>query len=183
MDGITATKHIRMMEKQEILKPQTILAITAHAFQEQKNKFLLAGFDGVLSKPFFKRDLVQTIHKFAIEDRKVLQPENLGNKALGFFLEREKPEEVPESLQGLIPNLLATIADDLHSMKLALQQGDLVTLYDRAHALRGVAGMFGFQKLASLIVDLSRTVKGGNHVLAEEIFNTLEVYLGLLRKS
>lgn len=183
MDGITATKEIRAMEKRGNLKPQTILAITAHAFQEQKNKFLGAGFDGVLSKPFFKRELIQSIHKYAIEDRGGRRPADLGNKALGFCLEREKPEDVPESLKALIPNLLATIAEDLNTMKLALQQKDYAKLYDKAHALRGVAGMFGFQKLASLIIDLSRTVKAGNIIVAEEIFNTLEVYLGLLQKS
>ncbi|HBG18223.1 MAG TPA: hypothetical protein DDY32_02825 [Desulfobulbaceae bacterium] len=183
MDGITATREIRTMEKRGNLNPQTILAITAHAFQEQKNKFLQAGFDGVLSKPFFKRELIQAIYKYAIEDRKGRQPTDLGNKALGFCLEREKPEDVPESLKTLIPNLLATIAEDLNIMKLALQQQEYDKLYDKAHALRGVAGMFGFQKLASLIIDLSRTVKAGNLIVAEEIFNTLEVYLGLLQKS
>ena len=183
MDGITATREIRAMEKQGRLKPQTILAITAHAFHEQKNRFLKTGFDGVLSKPFFKRELIQTIHKLAIEDRKAVQPVNLGNKALGYCLEREKPDDVPESLKELMPNLLATITEDLNTMKQALQQKDYAKLYDKAHALRGVAGMFGFQKLASLIIDLSRTVKAGNLIVAEEIFNTLEVYLGLLRKS
>ena len=183
MDGITATREIRTMEKRGNLNPQTILAITAHAFQEQKNKFLQAGFDGVLSKPFFKRELIQAIYKYAIEDRRGRQPIDLGNKALGFCLEREKPEDVPESLKTLIPNLLVTIAEDLNIMKLALQQQEYDKLYDKAHALRGVAGMFGFQKLASLIIDLSRTVKAGNLIVAEEIFNTLEVYLGLLQKS
>jgi len=38
MDGMTATKEIRRKEQQGVLGPQTILAITAHAFMEQKKK-------------------------------------------------------------------------------------------------------------------------------------------------
>jgi signal transduction histidine kinase/DNA-binding NarL/FixJ family response regulator len=182
MDGITATKEIRARETRGTLRPQTILAITAHAFQEQKNKFLQAGFDGVLSKPFFKRELIQTIYKYTIEGRTVPRPTELGNKALGFCLEQEKPGEVPDSLKELLPDVLKTITDDLNTMKLALQQNDHEHLYDKAHALRGVAGMFGFQKLASLIIDLSQTVKSGNLVVAEEIFDTLDVYLSQLQK-
>lgn len=182
MDGITATKEIRARESRGALRPQTILAITAHAFQEQKNKFLKAGFDGVLSKPFFKRELIQTIYKFTIEGRAVPQPAQSGNKALGFCLERDKPEDIPESLRDLLPDLLRTITEDLSTMKLALQQSDFENLYAKAHALRGVAGMFGFQKLASLIIDLSQTVKSGNLIVADEIFTTLDVYLALLGK-
>jgi signal transduction histidine kinase/CheY-like chemotaxis protein/HPt (histidine-containing phosphotransfer) domain-containing protein len=182
MDGITATKEIRARETRGTLRPQTILAITAHAFQEQKNKFLQAGFDGVLSKPFFKRELIQTIYKYTIEGRTVPRPTELGNKALGFCLEQEKPGEVPDSLKELLPDVLKTITDDLNTMKLALQQNNHEHLYDKAHALRGVAGMFGFQKLASLIIDLSQTVKSGNLVVAEEIFDTLDVYLSQLQK-
>lgn len=182
MDGITATKEIRSRQSQGTLHPQTILAITAHAFQEQKNKFLKAGFDGVLSKPFFKKELIQTIYKYAIENQEAPLPAKSGNKAIGYCLEHDQPEDVPDSLRELLPDLLRTIAEDLRTMKLALQENDYENLYAKAHALRGVAGMFGFQKLASLTIDLSQTVKSGNLIVADEIFNTLDVYLDLLQR-
>jgi len=37
MDGLTATERIRQLERQGILPRQTILAITAHAFQDRKS--------------------------------------------------------------------------------------------------------------------------------------------------
>ncbi|MDK9705621.1 MAG: ATP-binding protein [Desulforhopalus sp.] len=177
MDGITATKEIRRREKLGMLHRQTILAITAHAFQEQKKKILQAGFDGVLSKPFFKREIIQTIYRFAAIDRIALSPEKLGNKAIGFCLEQEKPEEIPASLRELLPALIETISNDLSFMKTALEQQDHEGLHAKAHALKGVAGMFGFQELSSLIFDLSQTVKAGNLVVANELFSALEFYL------
>ena len=101
MDGITATQEIRNMEKHgESTTPQIILAVTAHAFQEQKNKFLKAGFDGVLTKPFFKRELIQTLFRFTTKDQTFNSPEAMGNKAIGFCLENERPEKIPESLRN-----------------------------------------------------------------------------------
>jgi hypothetical protein len=37
--------------------------------------------------------------------------------------------------------------------------------------------MFGFQKLASLITDLSQTVKSGNLIVVDELFTVLEMYV------
>lgn len=181
MDGITATKEIRRREHLGMLRRQTILAITAHAFQEQKKKILQAGFDGVLSKPFFKREIIQTIYRFAAIDRIALSPEKLGNKAIGFCLEQEKPEEIPASLKELLPALIETISNDLSSMKMALEKQDNEGLHAKAHALKGVAGMFGFQELSSLIFDLSQTVKAGNLVVANELFSALEFYLARVK--
>jgi len=182
MDGVTATKEIRLREKQGLLCPQTILAITAHAFQEQKKKILQAGFDGVLSKPFFKRELIQTIYRFAVKDRVPLPPAKLGNKAIGFCLEHETPEDIPDALKELLPALIQTITDDLKSMKLSLEEHEYDNLYTKAHGLKGVAGMFGFQELGSLIIDLSQTVKAGNLIVANELFTALDFYLSRLKK-
>ncbi len=182
MDGMTATKEIRKKEKLGILSPQTILAITAHAFMEQKKKILQAGFNGVLSKPFFKRDLIQTIYRFATA-RRIAQPtDKSGNKAIGFCLEHNKPEEIPEALKEMLPALLETINDDLNSMKMALEKHEYANLYAKAHSLQGVAGMYGFQELGSLIFDLSQTVKGRNFIVASELFRALDFYLHRLMK-
>ena len=183
MDGITATKEIRVREKQGILGPQTVLAITAHAFQEQKKKFLQAGFNGVLTKPFFKRDLIQTIYRFAVVDRAVATPEKLGNKAIGFCLERNKRDDIPEPLKELLPALIQTIKNDLAAMKMALEKHEYKNLYSKAHSLQGVAGMFGFQELGSLIFDLSQTVKAGDLIVAGELFSALDFYLSRLTKQ
>ena len=183
MDGIKATQKIREMEKIEANKPQVILAITAHAFQEQKNKFLKAGFDGVLTKPFFKRELIQTLYKFATIEQDSPSPEQMGNKAIGYYLENERAEKIPESLQYMLPDLLQTISSDLTVMKSFLQEENYESIYATAHSLKGVAGMFGFRKLASLITDLSRTVRTGNLLVVDELFAVLDTYVIELRSQ
>jgi len=181
MDGITATQNIRRMEKDKETSPQIILAVTAHAFQEQKNKFLKAGFDGVLTKPFFKRELIQILYKFTTRKEMHSSPEIMGNKAIGYCMENERPEKIPESLRNMLPDLLQTISGDLALMKTFLEAEDYDSIYATAHSLRGVAGMFGFQKLASLITDLSQTVKTGNFIVVDELFTVLDTYVVQLK--
>lgn len=182
MDGITATKRIRENERNTEDKGETILAITAHAFQEQRNKFIEAGFDGVLTKPFFKRDLVQTLYKFSAEERKSPPPNQMGNKALGYCLEHEMTEEIPNSLKEILPDLFQTIARDIQDITESLEINDFDTVYSTAHSLRGVSGMFGFLQLSSFIADLSHSVKAGNYVLASELLSTIDSYLADLKK-
>lgn len=177
MDGITATQEIRRREKQSATPAQIILAVTAHAFQEQKNKFLHAGFDGVLTKPYFKRELIQTLFKFTSKDQTLPAPEKMGNKAIGYCLENDRPEKIPESLRNMVPDLLQTISSDLTLMKSFLQDGKYENIYATAHSLKGVAGMFGFQKLASLITDLAQTIKAGDTIVADELFAVLDMYV------
>ncbi len=183
MDGLTATKQIRQFELQGIMPRQTILAITAHAFHEQQKSIVQIGFDGVLSKPFSKRDLLQAIYRHAVRKKGAPLPQQLGNKAIGFCLEADRPADIPEGLRELLPALISTVSEDLGAMRLALESRNHRELYDKAHSLRGVAGMFGLHKLGSLVHDLSQTVKAGNLAIAGELFAALDLYLTNLRQS
>jgi signal transduction histidine kinase/CheY-like chemotaxis protein len=181
MDGITATSTIRKQEHNTD-SPIIILAITAHAFQEQKNKFLKLGFDGVLTKPFFKRELIQALFRFSCKQEVVPPPVDMGNKAIGYCLENEKAEEIPANLTELLPQIFQTIIKDIEVLKNALQSLDHPLIYRTCHALTGVCGMFGFRRLAALITDLSSNVKAQNYLLAEELIKALEMYLSQLQK-
>ena len=59
MDGITAVKKLRA---QGYSKP--IIALTAHAMVEERNRCLEAGYTKFLSKPVQRADLMETIAEF-----------------------------------------------------------------------------------------------------------------------
>lgn len=178
MDGITATAKIREMENPK--KPETILAVTAHAFQEQKTRFLNAGFNGVLTKPYGRKELVQHLFRFAAKGKTNLTPETMGNKALGFCLEHDQADHLPPSLQEILPDLFSTISRDLQAIRQAMQADDVTVVSEKAHGIKGVAGMYGFHRLASLVADLSSTAKTGNLAITEELLVAIESYLETL---
>jgi signal transduction histidine kinase/DNA-binding response OmpR family regulator len=64
MDGHTATRMIRDWEKKSNISPIPIIALTAHAFQEEIQKSLAAGCSDHLTKPIRKNILLNAMQKW-----------------------------------------------------------------------------------------------------------------------
>ena len=63
MDGFEATARIREWQ-QEIADYTPIIALTAHAMEEDRKRVLAAGMDDYLSKPVVPEDLYETVERF-----------------------------------------------------------------------------------------------------------------------
>ncbi|MGI9422979.1 MAG: response regulator [Hyphomicrobiaceae bacterium] len=61
LDGYAAARAIRAHERKANLGPVPILALTAHAFDNNKKACIDAGMTDFLSKPFTKRQLIKSI--------------------------------------------------------------------------------------------------------------------------
>jgi len=61
MDGLEATRLIRNQQHDVINPNVPIIAMTAHAYKEDRNMCLEAGMDGYLSKPINPDKLIETI--------------------------------------------------------------------------------------------------------------------------
>ncbi len=64
MDGIEATQAIRAYEAEAGLMPVPIVALTAHAMQGDKERFIEAGMDDYLSKPLKKDKVLELIELY-----------------------------------------------------------------------------------------------------------------------
>jgi PAS domain S-box-containing protein len=64
MDGYTATRLIREWERGEGLRPAVIVALTAHAMQEDRQKSLDAGCDDHLTKPIKKQEMLSALQEY-----------------------------------------------------------------------------------------------------------------------
>ena len=53
--------HLRKMKA---FSPIPIVAVTADAMIGAEEKYIAAGFDAYISKPFQKNDILQIIHRF-----------------------------------------------------------------------------------------------------------------------
>ncbi|MEF3697246.1 PAS domain S-box protein [Desulfolutivibrio sp.] len=61
MDGLTATRHIRHGEIPGPVKNIPIVALTAYAMESDRERFLTAGMDDFLAKPFEMQALADTV--------------------------------------------------------------------------------------------------------------------------
>ena len=64
LNGIEATKEIQKLEKERGIKQTPIIAVTANALIEDKEKFLSAGMIGYISKPYSQKEIQDTIIKY-----------------------------------------------------------------------------------------------------------------------
>lgn len=67
MDGIEATQRIREIEANKNFPHIPIIAVTANALSEDRQRFLDAGMDEYISKPYTEEDIISAL-------KKVLQP-------------------------------------------------------------------------------------------------------------
>ena len=63
MDGIEATKAIRSSTDNTFNPDIPIIAVTAHAFEEEKDRCLKAGMNSCVTKPFKREELFEEIEK------------------------------------------------------------------------------------------------------------------------
>jgi signal transduction histidine kinase len=143
MDGLEATRQIRSGMVDDIDKDIPILALTAHALEEDRIASQEAGMDGFLSKPFDSEILYDAI--FSAYNKKK-ESSARENKDRGLLI-REFLHEIPEELDELggedlqkitdtVKNYRtkfedagnAHIAEDLFRINLAARRGDQVEI-------------------------------------------------------
>ncbi|MEM6537871.1 MAG: response regulator [Pseudomonadota bacterium] len=69
MDGIEATKAIRSFEIAHTRSHVPIVAITAHAMPEDRERFIATGFDDYLPKPITKDSLAKALAKWCLNEQ------------------------------------------------------------------------------------------------------------------
>lgn len=150
IDGITAIREIREIERQKAYQPSRIVAMTAHAFQEIKESLLDEGFDEILTKPFSKTDLLAVLAGLSDADDLPLNPQLQTPSAVSCW----ENVDIPSSLVTLIPKFLEIMLCEHEKMIEPLRAGDFQCLADLSHANKGVAGMYGFSLLVEIFEEL-----------------------------
>jgi PAS domain S-box-containing protein len=143
MDGFEATKAIRI---QELRFPRRtpIIAMTAHALPEDRERCLAAGMDDYVSKPFDERLLVQMLQHWLFEAD---TPEGIQSEAPA---SAKIAVSVPSGLEDLIPEYLANRQQDVLSLGLALESGDHAAAKFIGHGMKGSGSGYGFAAITDI---------------------------------
>jgi len=64
MNGIEATEQIRFIEQDDQKNATPIVAVTANALVKDRERFLEAGMDDYVSKPYGEKDIVRVLKKY-----------------------------------------------------------------------------------------------------------------------
>jgi len=161
MDGLTATREIRTIERRRGAQPVPIVALTANARAEDEELSRDAGCNGHLAKPVSKRRLLEAILKFG------------GKPPAGPSI----PVEIPEGLEELAPGYLAARRRELPQLQTLLDASDFDRLRTLAHNLKGSGASYGFAELSRLGGGIEEAARRGDAIALEGQFAALADYL------
>ena len=199
MDGYEATRRIRAMEAHGDLP---IVAMTAHALVEERERCLAVGMNDHVTKPIE----IDTLHTALL---RWIKPRPEAARAVPVITtpaapaqaSATPPAEFPESLPGFDLNkglervagnrslylkLLARLAeghrDDPAAIRAALADGRFDEARHRSHTLKGVTGNLAATELSRAAATLDRLIAEGD-TAAEQALESVDTLLTRVLES
>jgi len=185
MDGYEATRCVRLDSRFAHLP---IIAMTAHAMQEEGQKILEAGMDAHITKPINTKTMLQTIKLFLGKQEYALQHQESIADATGdtFELPDITGIDVTEALINLdgdrklylwvLETFIEQQTETSRQIAAALGSGDTDLAIRTAHTIKGCAGNIGAKRLVKLACTLENTIAQGSQaadiLLALDDFST-----------
>lgn len=159
LDGVETTAKIRKLSGAKAQTP--IIAITAHALQEEKQRLLNAGLNDYITKPIDEQQLYQLIINWteaeALTSNNIAKEPALNPQAAKTIAPLNKPVSIqrclslaknkPELAHELLAMLLAELETDQADFNSLYQQQDWPQLLARVHKLHGACCYTGVENL------------------------------------
>jgi signal transduction histidine kinase/DNA-binding NarL/FixJ family response regulator len=161
LDGYSSTRAVRAIEKERGASEIPILALTAHALKEARDRSMEAGCTDHLTKPITKTALLEAIGRYAPELPSVVEAESW--------------------LKPVIPAYLEKRRADVVKLKAALDLGDYDTVRTLGHQMAGSGAGYGFAKITEIGSDLEESALAGDTAQIREGIVQLEQFLSKIR--
>jgi len=191
MDGLEATRIIREKERLKDGQPIHIVAVTANAFESDRENCLAAGMDDYLSKPFDDEQLSALIDRWlpqtTLDGETIVDVETIEETGLNPEVVQPLRVGKPHLWKRLIAIYLNNTPDSLQTLKQALDESDTTAVQLTAHTLKSSSANLGATNLSDMCRQLeamatSGTLEGG-HTLFEGIFSEFKIVSATLERE
>lgn len=172
MDGYEATERIRSKEDSD--KHIPIIALTANAFESDKQKCLDAGMDDYLSKPI---DYVKLISILKNQIKELDGPMNVLYEMIKKSMtELQNIIEVPlDELEDLYIYFLKDLREALVELKRLSKGKNYDGIIEITHKLRGSSGNLRLNEIYDIVSKLEEGAKNTNIIECSENIEKLEL--------
>jgi two-component system, sensor histidine kinase and response regulator len=188
MDGYQATARIRADPR---LADIPIIAMTAHAMAEERDRCLAAGMRAHITKPIDPELLYRTLTQFyqpgqatAIAAKPINRTSLLDAplKIDGLDVEDglKRVAGNTKLYRSLLGQFVAQQADAVSAIRAGLECHDLVSVERRVHTLKGVSGNLGAKTIGRLAAELEVSLKNRDAGPLESALAGLDLQLARL---
>lgn len=177
MSGLEATEAIRRKES-ERGRHTVIIAISANAMKEDREKCLHAGMDDYISKPVDMKELLRKLgkNKKAGEsgDGHVLS----GDRIAGLFNLNSMPglKNNREMLERYARSFMKDMNDEMGNMERAFREGNHEQLRKSAHTIKGMSGHLKSDQIMRIAREIERMGAENDLKAAAEKFLELKIH-------
>ncbi len=196
MDGFEATRTIRDPQSQVLNHRITIVAMTAHAMQGDREKCMEAGMDDYLSKPIERPALVAVLEKWLKPKGEVKQPvdsepeekvaasnheEELAVFDRAAFMSRVMEDK--DLARVVIDGFLGDMPGAIMQLKNHLASGDVHLVEQQAHKIKGACAVVGGEALRAVAWAMEQADKAGDMDAAQARVNDLDTQFDALKTA
>lgn len=184
MDGISAARAIRDPGLKTKNRDVPIIAMTAHAGQDDRRRCLEAGMNDYLSKPVDPKALAEILKKWLPEEMEPAAPSKsiirnpmIFNKSE--LVNRHMGDE--DLVQVVLEGFLEDVPRQLENLKNSFEASDLAGVVRHAQSIQGAAANVGGENLRRAASELEKSAKGKIMEHIRSNFADLEKQLELLK--
>lgn len=172
MDGITATGEIRKTAGHNSKTP--IIALTAYALDEDRQRVLAAGMNDLVSKPVSRSELAWAIARHILPDTMQDAPISTDRVSADLIDKSVMNSAMDGMDQELKRRLLAEFIKDIRKqIETAITScadKDWKALEAATHALKGICGTLGATSLQNAAAEINAQCRdNGNTIAAEDV--------------
>ncbi len=188
MDGFAATRAIRALPS-AACSTVPIVALTADAFEETRNRCVVTGMNGFLGKPVSPQELATVLRRlYGTPAAETVLPGYSGKPLLPSLPSEQAVLDhnaITVSLQAMTPQQFTALArtfldqapETVARLHAAVRDAQTLELRVNAHAAKGAAANLGFVGLAATAQALQQ---GAEHLPAHEIARLVRRFEDLL---
>jgi PAS domain S-box-containing protein len=170
MDGLTAVREMRKMEREKGEEETRVIAMTGNSSEEDIKECFQAGYSAHLSKPIKKDQLFNAV---------------IANSSPALSTQRDDKEingekivaHVDSDLKDLIPGYLKAMHNDINRIREAVKVKDYETVKMVGHTLKGSGGGYGFGPITDFGIEIEASAKEEDYENIERNTNKLSDYI------
>lgn len=179
MDGFDSAMAIRNYEKEHNLEPISILALTASAFESDKEKCLSYGMNDIITKPIRMDDFISKLNKYIQPNKKIDDVKNIEKMPL----DKEKIVSTvafemgldKEDVEDLIDTFFKDFIKQQSMLKSAFKEQDYIKVNELAHSIAGASANLRIDEISIPARALNNILRDKNSYTELEIKEAKEL--------